>query len=399
MASFCCLAACTSSPQEELSRREVQEEGNDTDDSSPRSMTEGKVNEEPEPNEMPKSDPIPAVADGPIVIPATVTVTPRKGSINDDKALPKRGGLILMGGGTDVDSAFVWAHDQITGDNTTRRGDVLVMRATGADGYDQYIYDLAPFNSVQTVIISSAATSEDLNTVALLINRAEFVFFAGGNQADYVGWRNSKLMPAVQNVVKRGGVVGGTSAGLAILGQFVFDAITAGASNVTTADAVADPFAIAISFTRNMLGFPSMQGIITDTHFAERDRFGRLTTFMARQVIDGAVPPTGPITGLGVSEGTAILVDVMTGRGIRATDSVGAAFFIRGAAANRITKGQTLLYNNLSVIRLDADGQYYDFAKNCGTGPSYTVSVDGSAQAVYEPVNVYTVAASNGTCL
>ncbi|HYX33236.1 MAG TPA: hypothetical protein VE954_08990, partial [Oligoflexus sp.] len=236
-----------------------------------------------------------------------------------------------------------------------------------------------------------------LDTVARLINRSEVIFFAGGNQADYVAWRNSKLMPAVQNVVTRGGVVGGTSAGLAILGQFVFDAVTAGANNVATVDAVANPFAPTISFTRDMLKFPTMQGILTDSHFGERDRFGRLGAFMARQIADGAIPATGRITGLGVSEGTAILVDA-AGRGIRAPGSVGAAFFIRAGAAGRIANAQTLLYSNLNVIRLDADGQYYDFAKSCGTGPSYTVSIDGSTQGIYTPSNLYAFAGTPGTC-
>jgi len=342
--------------------------------------------------------PAPAADTGPIIIPPTVTATTRLGPAADDLAPSRgRGGLILMGGGPDVDSAFVWAHEQIAGDRVTRRGDVIVLRATGADGYDTYLAQLAPFHSVQTLIIGPNASRQDLDTVARLVRRAELVFFAGGNQADYVAWRQSDLMPAVQSVYTKGGVVGGTSAGLAILGQFVFDAISAGAANVTTAEAVANPFATSISFTRNMLNFPTMRRVITDTHFAERDRFGRLASFVARQFTDGAVTATERVTGIGVSEDTAVLVDA-AGRAIRAPGSVGSAYVIRGTPATRAAAAMSLGYPNLSVIRLEADGQFYDFTRSCGTGPSYSVNVDGSLNGLYSPTNLYTVAGPAGTC-
>src|SRR5215216_2838227 len=44
------------------------------------------------------------------------------------------GGLLLMGGSTDVDAAIQWFLQRAAG------GDVVVIRATGADGYNQYMY-------------------------------------------------------------------------------------------------------------------------------------------------------------------------------------------------------------------------------------------------------------------
>jgi cyanophycinase len=41
-----------------------------------------------------------------------------------------------MGGGTDVDEAFRWMSSRAVG------GDFVVIRATGADEYNQYVYDL-----------------------------------------------------------------------------------------------------------------------------------------------------------------------------------------------------------------------------------------------------------------
>jgi len=60
-------------------------------------------------------------------------------------------GIVLMGGGTDVDAAFQWMCGRSGG------GDFLVIRATGTDAYNPYIQQLCPgINSVATLIIPIA---------------------------------------------------------------------------------------------------------------------------------------------------------------------------------------------------------------------------------------------------
>jgi hypothetical protein len=56
------------------------------------------------------------------------------GSDANADVTPTGPGLILMGGGTDVDAAFQWWKPRISG------GDVVVLRASGADGYNDYLY-------------------------------------------------------------------------------------------------------------------------------------------------------------------------------------------------------------------------------------------------------------------
>ena len=61
-------------------------------------------------------------------------------------------GLVLMGGGTDVDAAFQWMCQKAGG------GDFLVIRTTGTDAYNPYIQQLCPqMDSVETIIITSNA--------------------------------------------------------------------------------------------------------------------------------------------------------------------------------------------------------------------------------------------------
>ena len=84
----------------------------------------------------------------------------------------------------------------------------------------------------------------------------------------------------------RGGVVGGTSAGTAILGASVNDATLAISESITSKTMMTDPYDPSVHFTHNMLVFPPLARTITDMHFAERDRMGRLVGFMARQVAE-----------------------------------------------------------------------------------------------------------------
>jgi cyanophycinase-like exopeptidase len=236
------------------------------------------------------------------------------------------GGVALEGGGTVVDRVYTWMG------NSAKNGDFLVLRTSGTDAYDSYIYKLnqsagAPLNSVSTLIItSSAATTNQF--VLDKINHAEAIFIAGGDQSTYVNlWQNTSIETAINQAVARGVPVGGTSAGLAVLGQYVYSAKNASAVSSTV---LANPYDSSITLDQDFLSIPGQQSLpdlgntITDSHFYERDRMGRLVTFLARLVEDprwtppssGPPPsPTDPPTlltgtkGIGIDEETALLID------------------------------------------------------------------------------------------
>lgn len=322
----------------------------------------------------------------------TATVFPRVGSATDSTGALLGPGLVLMGGGSDVDSAFSWMRGTL-GPGGARFGDVVVLRASGSNAYDSYIFGLAPFSSVQTILLPPPSTLADLQLAADLVDQAEVVWFAGGDQSRYTAWAGSPLSAAVQRVYQRGGVVGGTSAGLAMLGQFAFDARV---GSVTSSEALADPFRADMTFTRDAFTFPLLAGVVTDSHFAPRDRFGRLTAFMARQVADGAATS---VLGIGVDEATAVLVD-KTGRGVlvRQGASSGAAYFVTGGAPAQCAAGQPLVYSGLTVTRLDGAAQYFDVVRRCGTGPQYPLNVDARQAQPFGATNPYTAAGAAGVC-
>jgi cyanophycinase-like exopeptidase len=304
-------------------------------------------------------------------------------------------GLVLSGGGFSSmpqDTVFEWMRARIDAPAGRRAGNVLVLKASGGRDYTDDFYRGSRFAYVQEILIPPCATRAQVDAIAPYVDRADAVLFSGGDQSHYTAWKGSRLIAAVRRVYARGGIVGGGSAGLAIQGQVVFDSAAADRilpadQDVATPDAVKNPYEASISFTTGFFAWPPMKDTITDTHAARRNRFGRLTAFMARAVRDHLVSGN-TIYGVAVDEGSALLVDA---RGIatlvrRTRDDDGyvsqGAWIVRGGGAQRIRPGVPLRYT-LQVIHLTR-GQHYDLqAKRAMGGTRYRVTVDGAKTPMY----------------
>lgn len=203
-----------------------------------------------------------------------------------------------MGGSTDVDAAFQWMIERNGG------GDVVIIRASGTDAYNPYINKLGKVNSVETLKIDSRKLAED-EGVARIIRNAEMLFIAGGDQSDYTEyWKNSKVMDAINYLLNVKKVpVGGTSAGAAILGNYYF---TGERGSVTSATALSNPYSNDITlYKEDFLQTPFLQNVITDQHFSQREREGRMVVFMGRIMTDWNKTPYG----IAVDEKTAVCID------------------------------------------------------------------------------------------
>lgn len=133
-----------------------------------------------------------------------------------DAAVTPRAGFALMGGGEDLDEAFRWLCEHASG------GDLLVLRATGKDDYNSYIEKLCHLNSVATIVIPDRAAAGD-PFVANAIRHTSALFLSGGDQANYVNyWTGTPVQAELNAAIARGVPVGGTSAGLAVLGEYAY---------------------------------------------------------------------------------------------------------------------------------------------------------------------------------
>jgi cyanophycinase len=258
----------------------------------------------------------------------------------------------LQGGGDDVAAAMQWLIDQIRGcRDCSARLDVVVLRSSGADGYNDWIYKMKGVDSVETLVITSR---EDSNSVAVreTVRNAEVVFFAGGDQCNYVRYfKGTEVERAVEYVHARGGGVGGTSAGLAILGEVVYDACPDVSAN--SAAALRDPYNREVSFTYDFFKWPALKGTITDTHFVERDRMGRLLAFLARQTGDGKFRR---ILGVAVERETSLAVDR---RGRAVVFGKGPAYFILADHEPEVcAPGRPLTYRNYKIWKVASGGAF-----------------------------------------
>jgi cyanophycinase len=214
-----------------------------------------------------------------------------------DVTVPTHGGAMLEGGRSDRKPAWEWflAH--------AGYGDIVIICSTCDDEYNPYVMNTADVDSVQTLKITKRLASYDPFVIDSVAG-AEGIFFAGGDQSDYVRiWRDTPVSAAIQSVIDRGGVVGGVSAGLAIVGGYVFSA----EKNTITSDrALRNCFNRKITLRNDVLDVPWLQRTVTDSHFTERERLGRSLVFMARTITDGW---TTVAKGLGIDEDTAVLVE------------------------------------------------------------------------------------------
>jgi cyanophycinase len=208
------------------------------------------------------------------------------------------GGMVLMGGGTDVEPAFKWMIDRSGG------GDVVIIRVSGTDAYNAFVNKLGPVNSVETLKIDTRELANN-DTVANIIRNAEMLFIAGGDQSDYMNlWRGTKTGAALNYLLQEKKVpFGGTSAGCAILSGFYFSGEN---GSVVSDEALADPYASNINLYNNdFLHAPYLAQVITDQHYLTRSREGRSIAFLGRIFKDWNLMAKGIAT----DEKTAVCID------------------------------------------------------------------------------------------
>jgi cyanophycinase-like exopeptidase len=331
--------------------------------------------------------------------------------------------IVLMGGGPDVDSAFRWMIDQ-AGITPATGGRFVVIRATGTEAYNPYILyskdskdkkyngplpqqgwvggELKGLTSVETLVIPSREAA-DHPDVAAIVSRANAVFIAGGDQADYIRyWKGSKLDAILASLMTNNVPVGGTSAGLAVLGNFDFAAIN---GTVTSAQALSDPYnpymtldPDPLSSTSQFLAPPALKNTILDSHLDTRDRMGRLIGFSNRLIAPasgGAGCPGGVLKaaaakGIGFGVETALLVekDAKTGNfiGTHATNppevrtTEGAIYFVRPSVAPSIcASGQPLAAYTIEIRKLLNAGTQFNLSNWSGSTADKTVDVVNGA--------------------
>ena len=283
---------------------------------------------------------------------------------SSDVTIPTTPGTVLMGGGTDVDAAFQWMCQR------SGNGDFLVIRATGTDAYNPYIQQLCPSeNSVATLIIPNRTAANDPFVMATIQN-AEAVWIAGGDQSNYINfWEGTSVEQTLNALIARGVPIGGTSAGMNVLAEFIYSAQASQA--ITSSEALADPFSKYITLVRDFVSVSTLQGLIDDPHFVTRDRMGRDLAFLCRIYTNGWSSAPRDIA---IDEKTALLIDDKGNGTVVGSSTV---YFLQAPGAPQICQpGVPLTYQNIAVYRITAGGSFSLPTWRGKGGTAYTVSAN-----------------------
>jgi cyanophycinase len=302
----------------------------------------------------------------------------RTGNSADSTVVP-RPGFALMGGGSHQQAAFKFLCERANG------GDFLVLSANDEDDYlkqeDQRIQAICPLNSQATLSFFSRKDSDDPEVVNI-IDHAESIFIAGGDQSDYVRyWQDTPVQDALNRHIAAGKPIGGSSAGLAILGQFSFSSMI---DTIYSPEALANPYGNKVTLTRDFLRIPLLADTITDTHFVKRDRLGRLLVFMARILEDRWAQQ---IRAIAVDENAALLVEP---DGTSNSVGEGPIYFLEATQPPELCAyGQPVTFARVNVQRAQP-GNTFQLKKWAGQTDAYSLSVvhgeveaSGSSQGLY----------------
>jgi cyanophycinase len=273
-------------------------------------------------------------------------------------------GLALMGGGGSVDAAFKFIADR------AGHGHIVILRAVSDNSFDpddgdygkKFIAEWGPAASAETIVFKNRDASSDPRVVKALQN-ADGIFLAGGDQANYVRyWKGTPVQTALNAHVAANRPIGGSSAGLAVLGHYSYTAFDGG--SMESKVALANPYDTGVTLENDFMHFKNLESIITDTHFSKRHRLGRLITFVARLQKEA----DKNIAGIGVDEKTALLVD-SDGTARLAAGSAGRAWLVVPTMTAEMNAGKPLTMRNLRLVRIDAksvvDVKHHD-VRNAG---------------------------------
>ena len=286
----------------------------------------------------------------------------------DDIQTTPAAGTAMMGGGSDLDEAFRWLCQKGNG------GDFLILRASGDDDYNSYVNGLCKLNSVATLVLPDRHAAED-PAVAEIIRHAEVIFISGGDQAHYIrSWKGTPVQDAINANIADGKPIGGTSAGLAVQGEFVYGALgdKPDDNDLASTDVLPNPYFERVTLIRGFLKVPHLENLLTDSHFAKRDRMGRTLGFLARIMQDRWSKSPHEIA---IDEKSAVLVEP-DGKAIVVGTGKGAYFLRPTQKPKTCKKGEPLTFQKISVFKVPAGGRFNLALWTGEGGTAYSLSVE-----------------------
>jgi cyanophycinase len=224
-----------------------------------------------------------------LLVPVLLEAQTRSGGSGQIKVGPPKGTVIVVGGGgmgPEVYGKFIEA---------AGGPDALIIDVPNAGGADAYGQDAPGTRGWKAagarnvhVLFTKDRKVADSDSFVAVIKKAGGIWFEGGRQfhlvQDYGGTKTEK---AFVEVLERGGVVGGSSAGASILGDFLVRGAPSSNNRI-------------MDYPGFEKGFAYLRNVGIDQHVVARERLPDLA--------DSIIPRYPKLLGISEDEGTAWVV-------------------------------------------------------------------------------------------
>ncbi|MBE9127164.1 MULTISPECIES: cyanophycinase [unclassified Coleofasciculus] len=232
--------------------------------------------------------------------------------------------LVIIGGAEDKEGDCTVLREFIrrAGGVNARIAVLTVASSLPREVGDDYIRVFERLG-VEDVRIVDTVTREDATSSSALdaIKKATGVFFTGGDQARITSiLKDTELAQVIHKRFSEGIVVGGTSAGAAVMPDVM----------IVEGDADTNP---RIEIVKMEPGMGFLPGVVIDQHFSQRGRIGRLISALAQQPA---------VLGFGIDENTAMVVN-------------GHQFEVVGEGAVTVIDESEITHSNMKEVLRDED--------------------------------------------
>ncbi|MGH8002150.1 MAG: cyanophycinase [Brasilonema sp.] len=198
--------------------------------------------------------------------------------------------LVIIGGAEDKEADCHILREFIRRAGSTKARLVIMTAATELprEVGENYIKVFERLGAEDIRIVDTETREDASSSTALeAVNKATGIFFTGGDQARITNvLKDTELDAAIHKRFSEGIVIGGTSAGAAVMPDVM----------IVEGDSETNP---RMEIVQLGPGLAFLPGVVIDQHFSQRGRLGRLVAALAQQPV---------VLGFGIDENTAMVV-------------------------------------------------------------------------------------------
>ncbi|MEJ1237244.1 T9SS type A sorting domain-containing protein [Chryseolinea sp. T2] len=260
-----------------------------------------------------------------------------------------QGSLVMVGGGSEAEGGWSDEPYRWIVDHAPNKRIAVISYSDEDNWIPDYFLSLGAA-AATNIKIASRTVADHQSTYDNLMTYDAF-FFKGGDQSIYyTQYKGTRTLQAAIDKFQAGGVMSGTSAGMAILSGVVY---TAKNDSAYPDETLANIYDKRITLANDFLTF--LPGYLADSHFTERGRVGRLLPFLSRWYYDHGEQ----LTGIGIDDRTALCIDTNKMAKVLGTGTVS---FYR-ASSWSLVRDEIPVSSSIGVVQL-LHGQGIDLATN-----------------------------------